>query len=158
MIFVKRLFLGNCSVFSHYIFTDVLGIIWIKLHSLKTSAESSWGLFWWRSSIYWELLKTFWGTFGLFSYLDIYLSYFLRTVWFLMKFYTNILGNTLMVARLKAFLPYAWGCFEFCFLGRWVGGSTFSVFFYALFLLWLHLATVFVTIQQNVLRTQFWVF
>ena len=49
-------------------------------------------------------------------YCSIFL-YFLRTVWFLMKFFLYIFDNTLMIVRLKNFMGYfpLLEPFEFCF-------------------------------------------
>ena len=75
------------------------------------------------------LLEAILGYF-LFSFVVFFL-YFLRTVWFLMKFCTYILDNTLMIFRLKDFmgvLPFAWGYFEFSFLREGGHFQYFSLF------------------------------
>ena len=57
--------------------------------------------------------------------------YFLKTVWFLLKIYTYILDNTLVVLRLKIFMGVFYGApllganSEFSFWGE----GTFLVFF-----------------------------
>ena len=61
----------------------------------------------------------------------VFFLYFLRTVWFLMKFCTYILDNTLMAVIRKDFmwrLPFAWGLFEFSFFGG--REQIFSIFLY----------------------------
>ena len=68
----------------------------------------------------------------------VFILYFLRTIWFLMKFCKYIIDNTLMVVRIKDFMGW-----EFCsLLGLFWAfffrerGQIFSIFLYFLRKFW----------------------